>query len=264
MSLQWYASLCELAEGEVEDAFYAKTRAAEESREDETGAAVRLQATWRGRTTRILIAYWAEHALLVERVSRGHLGRQEMRRKRIARNLLRQRAFFDAYATAIQLRFRGFHSRKFLHNFYARKAYVTAVVQKGEEVRARLQQRLEQQVSPARCHAPPPLRPNALLWPVEPPPSDTFNSPSDTFPPLLPLVRSRRRRASRRPTAERPSRASPLASTTSAPQPRAPEYTIRRITRATTRPPSGSRSRSTCRMPSARRSGGSWLRADAR
>ena len=96
---------------------------------------------------------------MVERVSRGHLGRQEMRRKRIARNLLRQRAFFDAYATAIQLRFRGFHSRKFLHNFYARKAYVTAVVQKGEEVRARLQQRLEQQVSPRTMPRPAPAPP---------------------------------------------------------------------------------------------------------
>ena len=80
-------------------------------------------------------------------MTRGHLGRQVTRRKRIERDLIRQRAFFDSYATCIQLRFRGFHSRKFLHNFYARKAYVTAVVQKGDEVRSRLAQRLEQQVA---------------------------------------------------------------------------------------------------------------------
>jgi len=147
MSLTWLASLRANASQEVEAAFYSHTAAAEAARGAETAAAVRLQSAWRARTTRVLIAFWAEHALLMERVSRGHLGRQLARRKRIERDLLRQRAFFDAYATAIQLRFRGFHSRKYLHNFYARKAYVTAVVQKGDEVRTRLQQRLEQQVA---------------------------------------------------------------------------------------------------------------------
>lgn len=153
-SLTWLEQLKVGAGAEVEADFYAATAAAEAARDSETTAARRLQACWRGRTTRLLLAFWAEHALKVERVTRGHLGRQTARRLRIERDLIRQRAFFDAYATAIQLRFRGFHSRKFLHNFYARKAYVTAVVQKGEEVRTRLQQRLEQQAR--RRPAPPP------------------------------------------------------------------------------------------------------------
>jgi len=145
--LDWFERLSSTAVAEVEAAFYAKTAQAEAARLSETAAAVKLQATWRGRTTRILHAYWTEHSLLVERVSRGHLGRQKARRARIERDLLRQRAYFDVFATQIQLRFRGFHSRKYLHNFYARKAYVTAVVQKGDEVRSRLQQRLEEQVA---------------------------------------------------------------------------------------------------------------------
>lgn len=146
-SLAWLEGMRVNAAAEVEAAFYEKTAAAEAARERETAASVRLQSAWRARTTRVLIAYWTEHALEVERVTRGHLGRQVTRRLRIERDLLRQRAFFDAYATCIQLRFRGFHSRKFLHNFYARKAYVTAVVQKGDEVRSRLAQKLEQQVA---------------------------------------------------------------------------------------------------------------------
>ena len=172
--VSWLQGLQERAFSEVETQFYAQTAAAEAARPAETKACVKLQSTWRGRTTRMLIAYWAEHALVCERVSRGHLGRQVARRHRIARDLLRQRAFFDAFATAIQQRFRGYHSRKYLHNFYARKAYVTAVVQKGDEVRARLQQRLEQQVrssasnsepsAPPPCSAPHSVLPPFLLF----------------------------------------------------------------------------------------------------
>jgi len=135
------------AAAEIEAMFYARTVEAEVARPAETRATVRLQSAWRGRTTRILIAYWAEHAAFIERVARGHLGRQVARRRFNQLELVRQRTFFDAFATAIQLRFRGYHSRKYLHNFYARKAYVTAVVQKGDAVRAQLQQRLEQQVA---------------------------------------------------------------------------------------------------------------------
>lgn len=159
--VEWLERLSASAEAEVADAFYAKTAQAEAARVSETAAAVKLQSVWRGRMTRVLIAYWAEHALVIERVSRGHLGRQRARGERIERDLLRQRAFFNAFATAIQLRFRGFHSRKYLHNFYARKAYVTAVVQKGDEVRARLQQRLEEQV-PRHHGLPMPCTPHAL------------------------------------------------------------------------------------------------------
>ena len=96
--------------------------------------------------TRVLIAFWDYHGLIVERIVRGHLGRQKARRMRIARDSFLQRTYFDIYATTIQLRFRGFHSRKYLHNFHARKAYVDAVVHKGDAVRAQLQVQLEQQV----------------------------------------------------------------------------------------------------------------------
>jgi len=93
------------------------------------------------------IKHWAWHAALVERCARGYLGRLKALRKQIARDEQRQRDFFEAHATVIQLRFRGFHSRKYVHNFYARKAYVAAVLHKGDTVRRDLQQRLEEQVN---------------------------------------------------------------------------------------------------------------------
>jgi len=131
---------------EVEAAFYERTQAAEAARPSEETACTRLQSAWRGRTTRVLIAYWAHHGLIVERITRGHLGRQCARRLRIVRDTKRQRDYFDAFAATIQLRFRGFHSRKYLHNFYARKAYIDAVLHKGDAIRTQLQHRLDEQV----------------------------------------------------------------------------------------------------------------------
>lgn len=135
------------AEAELSEAFYVKTALAESMRPRESAACTRLQSAWRGRMTRVLIAYWAHHGLIVERIARGHLGRQRARRLRIERDTQLQREFFDSFATTIQLRFRGFHSRKYLHNFYARKAYVDAVLRKGESLKGQLQRSLEQQVA---------------------------------------------------------------------------------------------------------------------
>ena len=147
MSVEWLKATRASAGSNLESEFYLRTQEAELARPREVAACTRLQAAWRGRTARVRIAFWSYHVLIVERTSRGHLGRQRARRLRLARDTMLQHAFFDAYATTIQLRFRGFHSRKYLHNFYARKAYVDAVVHKGEAVRVQLQQKLEQQVT---------------------------------------------------------------------------------------------------------------------
>ncbi len=49
-------------------------------------------------------------------------------------------AYFDANATTIQKWWRGFFSRKHIHNFYARKAYLAAIQQQNSAVRASMQQ----------------------------------------------------------------------------------------------------------------------------
>ena len=108
---------------------------AEALRDRETRKAVRLQSAHRGRTLRLEVAHWNAMALTIERCTRGHLGRQQARRLRIARDTRRQRAFFDALATTVQKRFRAYHARKYRHNFYARQAYVASVLRKGDMVR---------------------------------------------------------------------------------------------------------------------------------
>ena len=44
-------------------------------------------------------------------------------------------AYFDAQATHIQRWFRGFWSRKYVHNFSQRKAYLAAVAESNAQTR---------------------------------------------------------------------------------------------------------------------------------
>ena len=99
---------------EVDSAFFERTQAAEAARDIETAAGVRLQKVWRGRTVRKHIQYWTGHASLLERCTRGYLGRLHALRMRMARDEERQRAYFDAHVTIIQLRFRGASSSRTL------------------------------------------------------------------------------------------------------------------------------------------------------
>lgn len=142
-----YLALRAVAPPELEASFFELVAAAEAARPVESAAATRLQKAWRGRAVRGVLAFHGASALFVGRCVRGYIGRLRASERRRARDLERQRAFFDAFATAIQLRYRGFASRKYKHNFFARKAYVAAVLHKGEAVRRELQGRLEAQVS---------------------------------------------------------------------------------------------------------------------
>ena len=129
----------------IEEAFLRLTHQAESERPAETFASVFVTARWRGLVARRALAYQASRALLIERVARGFLGRQRFRLLRRDRDLRRQRAFFDAVACTVQKRFRAYHSRKYKHNFYARKAYVAAVLRKAEGVRREIATSLDAQ-----------------------------------------------------------------------------------------------------------------------
>jgi len=134
---------------EIDLLFYERSKVAEALRDRETRKAVRLQSAHRGRALRLEVAEWNAMALVIERCTRGHLGRQQARRLRIERDTRRQRSFFDALATTVQKRFRAYHARKYRHNFYARQAYVASVLRKGDMVREDLRSRMDEQVRDA-------------------------------------------------------------------------------------------------------------------
>jgi len=143
---EFYLKLRASALPTLESMLFDRLSAAESARNVERASAVRLEAVWRGRTARERIRMLAANALFLQRVSRGFLGRQRYREALRRRSESRQRAAFDALAVVIQKRLRAYYSRKYHHNYYARKAYVAAVLQKGETVRQDLQQQFQQQL----------------------------------------------------------------------------------------------------------------------
>jgi hypothetical protein len=92
-------------------------------------------------------------ALMIERCVRGFLDRQAARAARRHLNLARQRKVFAGFATVLQKRYRAFHSRKYMHDYYARKAYLAAVVHKGEAVRKALAEQMQAEAELRRSQA---------------------------------------------------------------------------------------------------------------
>ena len=76
----------------------------------------------------------------VQRVWRGYVGRCQFMKKKMTEMEQKQSKFFNEQAKIIQKYFRGFYSRKYEHDFYARKSYLQHVQKKNEEVRKKLEE----------------------------------------------------------------------------------------------------------------------------
>jgi hypothetical protein len=74
----------------------------------------------------------------IERVFRGHMGRQRSRAARRAR--AEQRNFYFLHFLCIQMQrcFRGYYSRKYKHNQERRKEYCRIIAEKGREAVAQM------------------------------------------------------------------------------------------------------------------------------
>lgn len=83
--------------------------------------------------------------IVIARVYRGHLARRRYCRLREHDRLLKRECIFHYYALVIQKSLRGMHSRRTKLDFRIRKAYVTEIATKGEEMRRLLAENLRQQ-----------------------------------------------------------------------------------------------------------------------
>ena len=90
---------------------------------------------------------------MIERCTRGFLHRQAAREVMRQRDLERQRKVFSAIVTVVQKRYRGFYSRKYRHDYYARKAYLAAVMHKGEAVRKAVAEQQLQETEQRKAEA---------------------------------------------------------------------------------------------------------------
>ena len=101
----------------------------------------RVQRLWRGQRVRSWIAALTSATIAVQRVHRGVVARKLAAARRAARARHEARAIYHYHATLAQRTFRGFYSRRYRHDFRARRRYVEAVVATGEALRERLDQR---------------------------------------------------------------------------------------------------------------------------
>ncbi|DBA66376.1 TPA: spermatogenesis-associated protein 17 [Trebouxia sp. C0005] len=128
---------------EVDAEYFLLQRAAEAAKQQELPAAVLIQAVVRGHLLRKRLHILEGRAVRIQSCWRGYAARQQFKAERTKANTLLREAYFDAQATHIQRWFRGFWSRKYIHNFLQRKAYLAAVADSNARMRALAEQQLQ-------------------------------------------------------------------------------------------------------------------------
>ena len=104
--------------------FYDLINETEKYRLKELRAAVKIEALWRMYKQRknYLHQQWA--VSVIKRVFRGYRTRKNFWKLTSNALAYQRREFFSSGAVSIQRIYRGFYSRKYLHDFYARKKYL--------------------------------------------------------------------------------------------------------------------------------------------
>ena len=118
-------------------------RAASDAAKSEHDAAVKIQSFVRLHFLRI----WYNHVLALiirgQRIYRGHAGRKRAVQLTAKRREWETMSFFHYQACMCQRIFRGYYSRRFRHDFHARKNYIRNILKKSEELRKSLAEHRE-------------------------------------------------------------------------------------------------------------------------
>ncbi|GMI40411.1 hypothetical protein TrCOL_g5927 [Triparma columacea] len=111
----------------------------------ETSSSTKIQKVRRGAVVRALLTIKRNAATNIERVFRGSVARNFTNETRTAKSRREDLAVFHYHAMILQRTFRGFYSRRYYHDYAARKAYIQSVVEKGNRLRETLAVNLENQ-----------------------------------------------------------------------------------------------------------------------
>ncbi|XP_033110531.1 spermatogenesis-associated protein 17-like [Anneissia japonica] len=126
---------------------FARNRKAEEERQQECAAAIKIQAWFRAVRVRAYVKFLHHCATKIQKVWRGCLGRAAFRVMIKKLMMEMQLNFYNAMAVRIQKIWRGYYTRKYIHNYYSRKKYLEGLVIKNEFVRQQLQEYSEQKAA---------------------------------------------------------------------------------------------------------------------
>lgn len=116
---------------ECPEVFFAMKQEASDQSAKEKQAIIKVQSVYRGSKVRERWHAVLHNALLVQRLSRGWLARVRTRALRLDRNQRLNAVFFHHCATIIKKFYKGWQSRRYLHDYYGRKAYIEKVEKRG-------------------------------------------------------------------------------------------------------------------------------------
>lgn len=117
---------------EVSKNFFRLTQEASDNLTQEVDAVMKVQSVYRASKTRKAWHAVISASTLIQRACRGVLARRRTRLIRQERARKLQDQFFHHCASIIQKFFRGWWSRKHLHDYHGRKRYLQTVEKRGE------------------------------------------------------------------------------------------------------------------------------------
>ena len=114
--------------------FYALVDDAEENREIEEKAAIKIQKMWRGTFARKQLAYYNEKAIIIQKVWRMYYCKLCVRILREQKTSNERKAFYDQKATIIQRTWRGFFTRSQVFDYYKQQRFLVEQAFKNAEM----------------------------------------------------------------------------------------------------------------------------------
>eukprot|EP00112_Aurelia_sp_Birch-Aquarium-sp1_P006293 Seg1697.10_Seg1697.9 transcript_id=Seg1697.10_Seg1697.9/GoldUCD/mRNA.D3Y31 product="Spermatogenesis-associated protein 17" protein_id=Seg1697.10_Seg1697.9/GoldUCD/D3Y31 len=118
---------------------HQRLKIAEDARRNEFENAIKIQSWFRAEKVRAYIRHLHHCAIIIQKNFRAHVDRAIYRRLvQIKLQQMRQK-YYDDMATKIQTQWRGYYVRKYIFNYYARKKYLLALVDRNELVRKELE-----------------------------------------------------------------------------------------------------------------------------
>ncbi|XP_037835593.1 spermatogenesis-associated protein 17 isoform X4 [Kryptolebias marmoratus] len=120
------------AEEEFRKKYFYRNREAEENRQRETRAVIRIQSWFRACKVRAYLSHLHKKAVIIQKIWRGFTARACVRQMVKAAYFIMKMNFYEEMAVRIQRRWRGFFVRKYIHDFYARKKYLERLLINNE------------------------------------------------------------------------------------------------------------------------------------
>lgn len=126
-----FFQLCQRTD-EVAKQYFAMTQDASDNRAEEMRAVIKCQSVYRASKVRERWHALLHNCKLVQRVARGWLARVRTKAMKLEHMRLLNAEFFHHCSAVVQKFFRGWWSRRHLHDYYGRKRYLAKIEKRGD------------------------------------------------------------------------------------------------------------------------------------